>query len=66
MAPPRGGERFYVCDREGERRTVGRAPIDWLNGLDYHGVGPFFRCSIRVDGVFEPAFVKRLQRLYRR
>ncbi|WP_437640553.1 hypothetical protein [Sorangium sp. So ce854] len=65
---PRGGKRFYVCDRDGEERTIVRAPIYWFNDMDYHGVeaDPFFRYSIRVDGVFEPAFLRRLQRLHRR
>ncbi|WP_437492145.1 hypothetical protein WME75_17195 [Sorangium sp. So ce1014] len=65
---PRGDKRFYVCDRAGEERTIVRAPVYWFNDMDYHGVepDPFFRYSIRVDGVFTPEFVKRLQRLYRR
>lgn len=32
--------------------------------MDYHGVhaDPFFRYSIRVDGVYRPSFLKDLQR----
>jgi hypothetical protein len=31
--------------------------------MDYHGVerDPFFRYSVRVDGIFEPAFVERMR-----
>jgi Rieske 2Fe-2S family protein len=38
------------------------APIFWFNDADYHGVdrAPRFRYSIRVDGVFDPAFVRRV------
>jgi hypothetical protein len=34
--------------------------------MDYHGVeaDPFFRYSVRVDGVFEPAFMRALRRHY--
>jgi Rieske 2Fe-2S family protein len=32
--------------------------------MDYHGVmaDPFFRYSLRIDGVFDPAFVRELSR----
>jgi hypothetical protein len=64
---PRGNKRFFLCDPEGGSRTVVEAPIYWFNDMDYHGVlaDPFFRYSIRVDGVFEPAFLKRLERASR-
>ena len=57
---PRGGKRFYVCDPEGENKTIVEAPIYWFNDMDYHGVepDPFFRYSIRVDGVFEDDFLE--------
>jgi hypothetical protein len=40
------------------------APIYWFNDMDYHGVepDPFFRYSVRVDGIFTPAFLKDLRR----
>ena len=65
---PRGNKRFYVCDPENERHSIVQAPIYWFNDMDYHGVeaDPFFRYSIRVDGVFERSFVKRLQQAHRR
>jgi hypothetical protein len=61
---PRGNKRFYVCDPSGESKTVVEAPIYWFNDMDYHGVepDPFFRYSIRVDGVFEPEFVNHARR----
>jgi hypothetical protein len=42
-------------------------PIYWFNDMDYHGVlaDPFFRYSLRVDGVFEPGFVRDLERRVR-
>jgi hypothetical protein len=62
------GKRFYLCDREEAGRTVVKAPIYWFNDMDYHGVepDPFFRYSIRVDGVFERSFLRRLEQLSRR
>lgn len=57
-------KRFYVCDPKGERKTIVEAPVYWFNDADYHGVepDPFFRYSIRVDGVFDPAFVEEMRR----
>ncbi len=39
-------------------------PLYWFNDMDWHGVepDPFFRYSIRVDGVFEPGFLARVRR----
>ena len=60
---PRGNKRFYVCDPSGGNKTVVETPIYWFNDMDYHGVepDPFFRYSIRVDGVFENSFVERMR-----
>jgi Rieske 2Fe-2S family protein len=60
---PRSGKRFYVCDPEDRERVVVDSPIYWFNDMDYHGVepDPCFRYSIRVDGVFERGFRKRLE-----
>ncbi len=59
---PRGTKRFYVCDPGGGSKKVVDASIYWFNDMDYHGVDPdpFFRYSIRVDGVFEPDFAASL------
>jgi hypothetical protein len=63
---PRGNKRFYVTDPEHEEETVVRAPIYWFNDMDYHGAlaDPFFRYSVRVDGVFDPEFLRRLRRAH--
>ena len=60
---PRGNKRFYVCDPTGGTKTIIEAPIYWFNDMDYHGVepDPFFRYSIRVDGVFEGDFVEHMR-----
>ena len=61
---PRGNKRLYLVDAEGGSRTVVKAPIYWFNDMDYHGVlpDPFFRYSVRVDGVFDPGWIRRLRR----
>jgi Rieske 2Fe-2S family protein len=60
---PRGNKGLYLMDDAAGSKTVIDAPIYWFNDMDYHGVDPAkcFRYSIRVDGVFEPDFVKRVQ-----
>jgi hypothetical protein len=60
---PRGSKRFYVCDPAGRSKTIVEAPIYWFNDMDYHGVepDPFFRYSVRVDGVFENDFVQQVR-----
>jgi hypothetical protein len=65
---PRGNKRLYLVDPEGGSQTVVRSPIYWFNDMDYHGVlsDPFWRYSIRVDGVFEAGWVKALERKHRR
>lgn len=61
---PRGNKRLYLTDADGGSRTIVRAPIYWFNDMDYHGVlpDPFFRYSIRVDGVFEAGWARRIAR----
>jgi hypothetical protein len=64
---PRGNKRLFLCDGEGAHKTVVTAPIYWFNDMDYHGVeaAPFFRYSVRVDGVFDGGFVKGLRKKLR-
>jgi Rieske 2Fe-2S family protein len=64
---PRRGKRFYLQNREDDPPTVVDAPVYWFNDMDRHGVlaDPFFRYSIRVDGVLDPAFVREVERVAR-
>lgn len=61
---PRGDKRLGLrAGPEGEP-TIVTSRIYWFNDMDWHGVEPdrFFRYSIRVDGVFDPAFLRDVQR----
>jgi hypothetical protein len=64
---PSGNKRFYVCDPQHGSHTRVEAPVYWFNDMDYHGVepAPFFQYSIRVDGTFEPEFLRELERAAR-
>ena len=61
---PRGNKRLFLWDEAQQRKHFVRGRAYWFNDHEYHGVeaDPFFRYSIRVDGVFEPAFLARLER----
>jgi hypothetical protein len=61
---PRGNKRLYLWDEEARSKTFAPSRVYWFNDSDYHGVeaDPFFRYSIRVDGVFETAFAEALLR----
>jgi len=61
---PRGDKRFVLCDPERENPTEVESRIYWFNDMDYHGVepDPYFRYSIRVDGVFDPKWLASLRR----
>ncbi|MCA9570049.1 MAG: hypothetical protein KC656_19525 [Myxococcales bacterium] len=54
-------KRLFVQDDAGER-TVAPSRMYWFNDHDWHGVlpDPWFRYSIRVDGVFDPAFAAKI------
>ena len=64
----RGGKGLYLKDADGGIETTIDARIFWFNDMDYHGVtaAPRFRYSIRVDGVFEPAFARTLEAAHAR
>jgi hypothetical protein len=66
---PVPGKRLYLYDptADGERKVPVDGTAYWFNDHDYHGVeaDPYFRYSIRVDGVFRPEFVEALQALAR-
>ncbi len=60
---PRGDKRLYLQNDERDEPFVVTGRAYWFNDMDYHGVlaDPFFRYSIRVDGVFAPGFVESLR-----
>jgi len=61
---PRQNKRFFLADPAQTTRVHVDTPMYWFNDMDWHGVepDPYFRYSIRIDGVFEPDFVRALQR----
>jgi hypothetical protein len=63
---PAGNKRLFLWDEAARRKTYVEGRAFWFNDHDYHGVeaAPFFRYSIRVDGVFEPGFVSALRRAH--
>jgi Rieske 2Fe-2S family protein len=56
-------KRFYLASPDGSSEVVVESPVYWFNDMDWHGVhpDPWFRYSVRVDGVFDPDFVARLR-----
>jgi hypothetical protein len=65
---PRGNKRVFLWDEKNRRRSYVEGSVYWFNDHGYHGVAadPFFRYSIRVDGVFEDDFYQRLKRDFRK
>jgi hypothetical protein len=59
---PRGNKRLFLWDDEGAREIAVRGRAYWFDDTNYHGVAadPFFRYSLRVDGIFDPAFLRQL------
>jgi hypothetical protein len=62
---PAGNKRLFLWEEVDREKTPVQGRAYWFNDFDYHGVDddPFFRYSIRVDGVFRPEFVERVRRL---
>ena len=60
---PGGNKRLFLWDEEEKTELPITSRAYWFNDSDYHGVlaDPFFRYSIRVDGVFQPEFLERIQ-----
>jgi hypothetical protein len=60
---PAPNKRLYLWDALGQTRVDVRGRAYWFNDHDYHGVmaDPFFRYSIRVDGVFTEGFLASLR-----
>ncbi len=64
---PSPGKRLYLWDAAREEKVAVTGAAYWFNDFDYHGVDadPFFRYSIRVDGVFTEAFQETLAAAHR-
>jgi hypothetical protein len=60
---PRANKRLFLWDEDERRKTFVTGRAYWFNDHDYHGVDadPFFRYSVRVDGVFRPDFLERVR-----
>jgi hypothetical protein len=60
---PAGNKKLFLWDEAERRKTAVTGRAYWFNDFDYHGVDedPFFRYSIRVDGVFRPEFFERVR-----
>lgn len=61
---PGGNKRLFLWDEELQRELPVEGRAYWFNDADWHGVSadPWFRYSVRVDGVFQPDFVEALIR----
>jgi hypothetical protein len=61
---PRKNKRLFLWDEDKREKTYVVSRAYWFNDHGYHGVekDPFFRYSIRVDGVFRPSFLRQLGR----
>ncbi len=59
---PGANKRLFLWDDAERREHFIGARAYWFNDFDYHGVAPdpFFRYSVRVDGVFLPEFRERV------
>jgi len=60
---PGAKKRLFLWDEDARQKVAVEGRAYWFNDSDYHGVeaDPFFRYSIRVDGVFRPEFFAQLE-----
>jgi hypothetical protein len=60
---PAGNKRLFLWDEPRARKTFVTGRAYWFNDHDHHGVDadPFFRYSVRVDGVFNRELLERLR-----
>lgn len=60
---PAGDKRLFLYDEGLDLEVPIESKIYWFNDFDYHGVAasPYFRYSVRVDGVFQAEFRERLR-----
>jgi hypothetical protein len=58
---PAGNKRLYLWDEERRERLHAPSRVYWFNDSD-HGIepDPYFRYSIRVDGIFTDEFMEQL------
>lgn len=63
---PKGDKRFFLWDDAAKTKIFAPSRAYWFNDSDYHGVDPdpYFRYSLRVDGIFQSAFLETLQKTY--
>ncbi len=56
---PGRAKRLFLWDETLRKKTHVESRVYWFNDSDYHGVeaDPYFRYSIRVDGIFEDDFL---------
>lgn len=56
-------KRLFLWDDANGARHEAPSRVYWFNDHDWHGVeaDPWFRYSLRVDGVFDPAFLAGLR-----
>jgi len=61
---PRKNKRLFLWDEEAQAQSVVESRAYWFNDHGYHGVlpDPWFRYSVRVDGVFRGDFLAKLRR----
>lgn len=59
---PLADKGFYLSTPDLKQRLEVKVQAYWFNDMDYHGVEarPWFRYSIRTDGVFDDAFCAQL------
>jgi hypothetical protein len=59
---PGPDKRLFLWDEEAQKKVAVQGRAYWFNDSDWHGVeaDPWFRYSVRVDGVFDPAFLAKL------
>ncbi len=60
---PANNKRLYLWDETTGEKSFVRGRAYWFNDGDYHGVeaDPFFRYSIRIDGLFHSEFLEKLR-----
>lgn len=60
---PGANKRLFLWDEDAQAEHFIDRRAYWFNDSDFHGVqaAPFFRYSVRVDGVFRPEFLEKIR-----